>query len=199
KTDDTNNGSTFWHSCHLCHEEFSTRKGLANHIKRHPKIMVGKNACVYCKFSTMGSLELNDHLNTEHAFDVSNFSCESCRADCIGADMFDRHQYFCHQAGTGQCFLCAKCDKVYYDPEIFAYHQQQIKHCKICNIKFCMSTAQFREHKEKHILHMYKCSDCNASYVTKGALTKHMESHNSTGDMTQENEFEDRKLLNTNT
>ncbi|ROT83414.1 hypothetical protein C7M84_023419 [Penaeus vannamei] len=41
-----------------------------------------------------------------------------------------------------------------------------------------MSAEQYKNHKEKHVLYKYKCSKCDASFITKASLTKHLETKN---------------------
>lgn len=173
-----NNNETVWFGCQKCCLEFSTPKGLANHVKTHPKVMVDKNACVYCGKCVDGAGDLNDHLNAEHLFDIINYTCESCQTECISADLFDKHQYFCHKKQDTSCLFCSNCDKVYYDQDMYTYHKEQLKHCCICSLNYCMSSDQFKAHKEKHILFKYKCPDCNSSFITKSSLTKHLETKN---------------------
>lgn len=169
---------SMWHACKKCHYEFSTAKGLANHMKTHPKVMIEKNSCVYCGRSFEDAEALRDHLYAEHIFEVTNYTCESCGVECISADLFDKHQYFCHRTDSASCLLCSNCDKVYYNRDLQAYHKEREKYCSICSITFCMSAEQYKNHKEKHILYKYKCSKCNASFITKASLTKHLETKN---------------------
>ncbi|XP_068247240.1 zinc finger protein 271-like isoform X2 [Palaemon carinicauda] len=171
--------NTVWYACDKCHLEFNSRKSLANHAKTHPKVMVGKNTCVYCGAKMDDPKSLNSHFLKEHLYDVSNFSCESCQVECISADLFDKHQYSCHRKDETNSLICPICDKVYYDNDIFVYHKTQQKQCHICCLTFCMTSQQFKVHKEKHTLFKYKCEHCYASFVTKSSLTKHVESESS--------------------
>ncbi|KAG7165142.1 Zinc finger protein 16-like [Homarus americanus] len=174
-----NDNETVWYECQRCYLEFCTPKGLANHVKTHPKVMVGKNACVYCGKSFDNASDLNDHQNAEHLFDIINYTCESCQVECISADLFDKHQFACHRKQDTSCLFCSNCDKVYYDQDMHNYHKEQVKHCHICSISYCMSSNQFKVHKEKHILFKYKCMKCGASFITKASLTKHLETKKS--------------------
>ncbi|XP_045625206.2 zinc finger protein 665 isoform X1 [Procambarus clarkii] len=169
---------TIWYECQKCHLEFCTPKGLANHVKTHPKVMIEKNTCVHCRKGFDNANDLSDHLHAEHIFDIMNYTCESCLVECISADLFDKHQYSCHRKQDTSCLFCSNCDKVYYDQEMLNYHKDQRKHCHICCLNYCMSSDQFKTHKEKHILFKYKCQSCNTSFITKAALTKHLEMKN---------------------
>ncbi|XP_066954091.1 zinc finger protein 271-like [Macrobrachium rosenbergii] len=179
-----------WFSCDRCHLEFSSRKSLANHAKTHPKLMVEKNTCVYCGEKTEDPKSLSNHFFKEHLYDVSNFSCESCQVECISADLFDKHQYSCHRKEGTNSLICPICDKVYYDNDIFLYHKTQQKQCHICCLTFCMTSHQFKVHKEKHTLYKYKCEHCSASFVTKASLTKHLDSENSCAQKYKSNSLE---------
>ena len=174
-------GTVTWYSCDKCHLEFNSRKSLANHAKTHPKVMVGKNTCVYCGAKSEDPKDLNSHLLMEHLYDVSNFTCESCQVECISADLFDKHQYSCHRKEDTSSLICPVCDKVYYDNDIFTFHKTQQKQCHICCLTFCMTSLQFKIHKAKHTLFKYECEYCSATFVTKASLTKHLDADNPCG------------------
>ncbi|XP_076039915.1 uncharacterized protein LOC143024725 [Oratosquilla oratoria] len=163
--------------CALCPEKFFTVKGLANHVKRHPKSMIGKNECVHCRLKFSSPEKLHLHLQETHQHFICNFLCDACSQECLTADAFDMHNYFQHNSGQNNCFLCKICDKVFYSYNLFLYHNAHQKHCNVCNITFCMSTQQFASHKRRHVLHLYQCTQCDKSYVTKAALTMHLETH----------------------
>ncbi|XP_056132497.1 zinc finger protein 658B-like isoform X2 [Lampris incognitus] len=154
-------------------------------------------SCPKCTFSHTDQVELQRHVDQEHADDAEEvtsapplanhdgrFSCPDCEKSFKFQSLLKAHR----RIHTGeQPYLCSQCGRRFSFKQSLERHKHTHKdgrkyECLICG-KFFKSLAAQREHKSIHMENgEYLCSKCGRAFAWKSALVRHLKTHGDEAD-----------------
>jgi Zinc-finger associated domain (zf-AD)/Zinc finger, C2H2 type len=142
--------------CSLCDRKFAVKRALTLHVREHKQDW--SHVCNYCGKGFLIKEYCEIHIRRYHT-NEKPFECDRCDAKYPSKLQLSEHKISKHEGGR---------------PE-------QIFSCHVCGKKF-KGTTSYKYHVRTHELPLesrkkFKCGDCNAAFIRKPALIKHMKRH----------------------
>uniref|UniRef100_A0A1I8NZK6 Protein krueppel n=1 Tax=Stomoxys calcitrans TaxID=35570 RepID=A0A1I8NZK6_STOCA len=170
--------NTTSYNCAICSRNYSSRRALSEHLKRHQQIK--EHTCRFCGVAKVTRTELLTHMRI-HQPDLEKFQCPQCPQVFNHKNAISRHVKVVHEGQRR--FVCSYC------PRKFSTRNAQICHerlhtgerpfsCTICSKGFVQQES-LRSHMKNHdkTLRTHVCSYCSQRFITRKNLIDHEQRH----------------------
>ncbi|GFS07392.1 zinc finger protein [Elysia marginata] len=181
--------------CFLCAKPFESEEQLENHLLSHEeKSRSGSFKCNDCKrtyrtragyvkhFKMGTCLKRDDFEDGE----VGDYACDMCPSKFSTEAYLKLHKYKVHE-NPSDTHTCPDCGKKFFSKQGYKKHRsgrpctEPLK-CKICGKTYSSKAKEsFRIHMRHHRTEatgvLFECDECDRTYMTQMALTKHKLSH----------------------
>lgn len=168
------------HFCYMCRRNYSSKRALKEHIKRHKEIK--EHICQECGVAKVTRTELITHMRT-HTPNLEKFPCPQCPQVFNHKNAISRHVKVIHEGlRRYQCTYCSK---------RFGTRNSQVCHerlhtgerpftCEICKKGFVQQEG-LKSHMKNHdkTLRTHICKYCSRRFITLKNLKDHEMRHSS--------------------
>ncbi|XP_075157272.1 uncharacterized protein LOC142230515 [Haematobia irritans] len=162
-------------TCHTCMRNYSSKRALSEHMKRHKQIK--EHICRICGVAKVTRTELLTHMRV-HEPNAEKFPCPKCPQVFNHKNAISRHVKVIHEGQRR--FACSYC------PKRFTTRNTQIAHerlhtgerpysCTICHKSFVQKDSlrsHIKNHEKNHI-----CRYCSRRFITLKNLVDHEKRH----------------------
>lgn len=164
--------SRLQHVCGTCAARFRDAELLAAHVLEHRRCSDGRFACDICSCSFSRVEQLAAHRRFH--FKQKKVACAQCDRRFVSAAMLNMHIKWKHSDGP-----CRFCQRHFNSATARKVHEEHshLKHlplmCGQCQLRVA-TPSQLRVHRRLHDkLSPHACTQCSASFVSRGLLKKH--------------------------
>lgn len=159
-------------SCPECHRTFSRKRFASQCMRKHKSMKLGLFECEICQKRLATKFHLRDHLEAHKRGTVKMFECEICNKRFTTKDLLENHAEF-HSRESAKTFACEVCSKRYFKAKDLEKHK--IVHTRGSSQGDNAENTSKRSTKDKPVL--FKCVECNASYIRRTLLKACMRKH----------------------
>lgn len=180
--------------CEQCDREFNSDGALQQHLRESPVHRL--SACGECGAQFKGGAALEEHMDSNHPLPYcvpcdrefgtdaalqqhlkessvhKVYTCEECRAQCIGVAALDKHMDKYHPV-----FWCEKCDLEFNTEAALQQHLREASAHVILPCEECGTHCFGIESLEEHMEHFHPdpyCEPCDLDFDTAEELQHHL-------------------------
>ena len=167
------------YKCSICSYSTGVPYRYHDHMRIHNNDYPHK--CLHCKFATIHSHVLRDHILTQHETNVKNHKCPHCDYTAKLPVYLKRHINRLHQA-TEIRFRCDKCNYGTATKQNLTHHYNihKTEAPFTCPDNDCLKSFKSAKHLRNHIYSKrrdFACSECDKNFPSQPELKKHMIMH----------------------
>jgi len=176
-------------TCYYCDKEFSNRKYLHLHYKKHLDSN-GKLPCRHCEKTAATFRKIQSHIYQHH----NPYECKECNKTFVNQGSYARHRRTIHANKSLKKFQCEHCHYSTHARQYLHEHKQRVHTSKVQNqrdpIKFicgeCQGAFTNRGPLQHHVCdtnikkdteRLYKCPRCSGVFKHGFFISHHKRSH----------------------